>query len=206
MTVTLQRPEHKRTTWQRMRLWSLAHAVDDLYQGLVPATVPYFVLERHYGYVAASGLTLAATLGSSLPQPLFGVVADRLRTGWMAGAGGGVGGRGLSLAGVFPGYAATWGLILLSGLGVAMFHPAAGKGARQDAGDSTSAMSVFAAGGRAGFFLAPALARPALIALGVKATLLFLPPAAVLSFVLLRKHRREAGQRAAALRTGRDQW
>jgi hypothetical protein len=69
MTVTLQRPEQKRTTWQRMRLWGFAHAVDDLYQGLVPATVPYFVLERHYGYVAASGLTLAATLGSSLPQP-----------------------------------------------------------------------------------------------------------------------------------------
>src|SRR5579875_2053783 len=41
------------TTWQRMRLWGLAHAIDDLYQGLVPASVPYFVLDRHYGYVAA---------------------------------------------------------------------------------------------------------------------------------------------------------
>ncbi len=88
MTVTLQRPEQKRTTWQRMRLWGLAHAVDDLYQGLVPTTVPYFVLERHDRYVAASGVTLAAMLGSSLPQPFFGVVADRLRAGWMAGAGG----------------------------------------------------------------------------------------------------------------------
>ena len=101
MTVTLQRPEQKRTTWQRMRLWSLVHAVDDLYQGLVPATVPYFVLERHYGYVAASGLTLAATLGSSLPQPFFGLVVDRLRAGWMASAAVGIAGLGLSLAGVF---------------------------------------------------------------------------------------------------------
>ena len=68
-----------------MRLWALAHAIDDLYQGLVPAVVPYFVLDRHYGYVAASGLTLAATLGSSVPQPFFGIVADR-RTpaGWRA--------------------------------------------------------------------------------------------------------------------------
>ena len=54
-----------------MRLWALAHAVDDLYQGLVPSVVPYFVLDRHYGYVAASGLTLAATLGSSHPAAVL---------------------------------------------------------------------------------------------------------------------------------------
>ena len=171
------------SAWRRMRRWGLAHAVDDLYQGLVPATVPYFVLGRHYDYVAASGLTLAATLGSSLPQPLFGIAVDRLRVGWMAGAGVG-----------------------LAGLGVAMFHPAAGKAARQRAGDSATAMSLFAAGGSAGFFLAPALATPALIALGVRATVVFLPPAVLMSWVLLRGHRREAGHAAAARSTGRDQW
>ena len=99
-----------------------------------------------------------------------------------------------------------WCAILLSGLGVAMFHPAAGKAARQDAGDSAAAMSLFAAGGSVGFFLAPALATPALIALGVPATALFLPPAAMICFVLLRKHRREALQATAARRAGRDRW
>ncbi len=143
-----------------MRLWALAHAVDDLYQGLVPSVVPYFVLDRHYGYVAASGLTLAATLGSSVPQPLFGVIADRRNAGWMAGAGVGLAGLGLSVAGLVPGYAAVWCAILLSGLGVAMFHPAAGKAARQDAGDSAAAMSLFAAGGSVGFFLAPGARHP----------------------------------------------
>ena len=59
-----------------MRLWAAAHAIDDMYQGLVPASVPYFVLDRHYSYVAASGLTLAATLGSSLPQPVIGLLVD----------------------------------------------------------------------------------------------------------------------------------
>ena len=63
------------STWARMRLWAVAHAIDDLYQGLVPSVVPYFVLDRHYGYVAASGLTLSATLGSSIPQPFLGVIA-----------------------------------------------------------------------------------------------------------------------------------
>jgi MFS transporter, FSR family, fosmidomycin resistance protein len=207
MTITQHRPDAGApSTWRRMRLWALAHAIDDLYQGLVPSVVPYFVLDRHYGYVAASGLTLAATLGSSVPQPFFGVIADRRGAGWMAGAGVGLAGLGLSVAGLMPGYAAAWCAILLSGLGVAMFHPAAGKAARQDAGDSAGAMSVFAAGGSVGFFLAPALATPLLIALGVSATALFLPPAALICFVLLRKHRRESGFAGAAARAGRDRW
>jgi FSR family fosmidomycin resistance protein-like MFS transporter len=208
MTITQPRGETGApSTWRRMRLWALAHAIDDLYQGLVPAVVPYFVLDRHYGYVAASGLTLAATLGSSVPQPLFGIIADRRNAGWMAGAGVGLAGLGLSIAGLLPGYAAVWSAILLSGLGVAMFHPAAGKAARRDAGDSAGAMSVFAAGGSVGFFLAPALATPLLIALGLPATGLFLPPAALICFVLLRRHLRSgAAVSPSPLPDGQDQW
>jgi MFS transporter, FSR family, fosmidomycin resistance protein len=195
-----------RSTWQRMRLWGIAHAVDDFYQGLVPASVPYFVLDRHYGYVAASGLTLAATLGSSIPQPFIGVAVDRMRLGGLAAAGVAFAGVGLGLSGLMPFYAAVWCLILLSGLGVAMFHPAAGKAARESAGDSAGAMSVFAAGGSVGFFLAPVLATPALIAWGVGATALFIPPAVLIGFVLLRHSERQGARPPGAVRAGRDQW
>ncbi len=78
-----------------MRVWAAAHAVDDFYQGLVPAAVPYFVLERHFSYVGASGLALAATLGSALPQLPVGLLADRRRLAWMAPL-------GISLAGTGP--------------------------------------------------------------------------------------------------------
>ena len=119
MTITQQRKDTGApAAWRRMRLWALAHAIDDLYQGLVPSVVPYFVLDRHYGYVAASGLTLAATLGSSIPQPFLGVIADRRNAGWMAGAGVGLAGLGLSVAGLLlapparqqedPGRSAYW--------------------------------------------------------------------------------------------------
>ncbi|BBA97977.1 putative membrane efflux protein [Actinacidiphila reveromycinica] len=199
-------PTPTRGTWRRMRLWGVAHAVDDLYQGLVPATVPYFVLDRHYGYVAASGLTLAATLGSSVPQPFIGLAVDRMRLGWLAGAGVGLAGIALGLSGVVPSYAAVWCLIMLSGLGIAMFHPAAGKSAREDAGDSAAAMSVFAAGGSVGFFLAPVLATPALIAWGVGATALFIPPAVLTAYVLLRHRRRQAPSASAAAAGGVDRW
>lgn len=190
-----------------MWLWGTAHAVDDLYQGLVPATVPYFVLDHRYSYVAASGLTLAAALGSSVPQPFIGMLVDRFRLAWMAAAGVALAGVGLGLAGLMDGYLAVWTLILLSGLGVAMFHPAAGKSAREAAGDSASAMSVFAAGGSVGFFLAPVLATPALVAYGVRATALFIPPAVLIAFVLLRGHRRRAATAVhRAVRAGADQW
>jgi FSR family fosmidomycin resistance protein-like MFS transporter len=193
--------------WRRMRLWGAAHAVDDLYQGLVPASVPYFVLDRHYSYVAAAGLTLAATLGSSLPQPLIGVAVDRWRLGRLAAGGVAVAGIGVGLSGLFRPYAVVWVLILVSGLGVAMFHPAAGRSAREAAGDSAGAMSIFAAGGSVGFFLAPVLATPALAALGVGATALFIPPALLIALLLLRDHaRRSAAAVAAAVRAGRDQW
>ncbi|WUI02416.1 MFS transporter [Spirillospora sp. NBC_00431] len=190
---------------RRMWVWAAAHAVDDFYQGLVPASVPYFVLERHYSYVAASGLTLAATLGSSLPQPLIGLAVDRLRLPRLAAAGVLLAGAGFALAGPAGPYVLVWLLLLLSGLGVAMFHPAAGKAAREAAGESVTGMSVFAAGGSVGFFLAPVLATPALVAWGAGGTVVFLPPAVLAAFVLARNVRR-AGAGAAATAAGPALW
>ncbi|WP_280264944.1 MFS transporter [Nocardia wallacei] len=195
------------SAWKRMRHWVVAHAVDDFYQGLVPASIPFFVLERGYSYVAASGLALAATLGSSLPQPILGVVADRWKLLWLAPAGLAVAGIGAGLAGLAPAYPLVWILLLLSGLGVAAFHPAAGRDARRDAGNSATAMSLFAAGGSVGFFLAPALATPALVALGVGGTAVFIAPAVLMGFVLWRhQQRRTATAVGTAPADGRDRW
>ncbi|MFI6165325.1 MFS transporter [Nocardia sp. NPDC051052] len=194
-------------TWKRMRYWVIAHAVDDFYQGLVPASIPFFVLERHYSYVAASGLALAAALGSSLPQPVLGLLADRWRLLWLAPAGVAVAGLGAGLAGLAPTYPVVWMLLLLSGIGVAAFHPSAGRDARRDAGNSASAMSLFAAGGSVGFFLAPALATPALVSYGVGATAFFIPPAVLMGFVLWRYQLRQTtGALAARSAVGQDRW
>ncbi|QFG27119.1 MFS transporter [Actinomadura sp. WMMB 499] len=188
-----------------MRTWAAVHAVDDLYQGLVPAAVPYFVLERGYSYAAAGGLTLAATLGSALPQPLIGLAVDRFRLPRLAAGGVLLAGAGFALAGPAGPYPLVIALLLLSGLGTAMFHPAAGKAARDAAGDSVTGMSVFAAGGTVGFFLAPVLAVPVLASWGLGGTVVFLPPAVLAAFVLVRNARRpERGRGAAA--GGRDRW
>lgn len=191
----------------RMRYWVSSHAVTDFYQGLVPASIPFFVLERDYSYLAASGLALAATLGSALPQPVLGVLADRWRMLWLAPTGLAVAGIGAGLAGLAPSYPLVWLLLLVSGLGIAAYHPAAGRDARRDAGGSAAAMSRFAAGGSVGFFLAPALATPVLVGLGVGGTAVFVPPAVLMAFVLWRYQLRQARQTGAPRTSGgQDRW
>ncbi|MFB6878101.1 MFS transporter [Streptomyces sp. NPDC056323] len=160
---------------RRMRIWASAHAVDDFYQGLVPAAVPYFVLQRDFSYVQASGLALAATLGSALPQVPIGLLADRFRMRRMSPLGISLAGIGAGLSGLVPSYPLVFALLLTAGVGIAMLHPPAGRDARRAAGGSATAMSYFAAGGSVGFFVAPALVTPALGNLGMGATALCIP-------------------------------
>ncbi|WP_280221575.1 MFS transporter [Nocardia neocaledoniensis] len=175
-----------------MRHWVSAHIVSDFYQGMVPASIPFFVLERDYSYVAASGLAVAATLGSSLPQPVLGILVDRWRLLWLAPPGLVGAGAGAGLAGLAPSYPLVWVLLLISGVGVAAFHPAAGRDARHAAGDSTAAMSLFAVGGSIGFFLAPTLVTPTLVSLGMGGTAIFIPPAVLMAFALWRHQQRHS--------------
>jgi FSR family fosmidomycin resistance protein-like MFS transporter len=198
MTATRQQA----TAWRRMRIWAAAHATADLYQGLVPAAIPYFVLERHLSYAAASGLALAATFGSAVPQLPIGLLADRHPLRFAAPLGLILAALGVGLSGLLAPYPLVFALLLASGIGVALFHPPAGRDARAAAAHSATAMSLFAAGGSVGWFLAPALATPALDALGLEALILFLPPAALMAFVLSRQPHGHAA--AAARRSGHD--
>lgn len=190
---------------------SASHVVDDIYQGVVPAMLPFLVAERHYTYAAVSGLTLAATVLSSVAQPAFGALTDRQPRRWMIPLGMTVAGLGVAAAGLFSSYLVTWLAIALSGLGIAAFHPEAARAARQAAGDSTRAMSVFALGGNAGFALGPLLATPVLLATGARGTPLLLVPVLVMATLLvLRLNRVLDGPpgkpHATTLPSGVDDW
>ena len=132
----------------RRRALGLAveHGVDDLYQGAVPALVPALVAVRGWDLTRAGGIVLAATVLSSLAQPLFGLVTDRrrmprLRVVGMLLAAGGVGAVGLT-----DSYLATWSAVLLSGLGIAAYHPEAAR-AVHATGTGDRGMGWFTVGG-----------------------------------------------------------
>jgi MFS transporter, FSR family, fosmidomycin resistance protein len=171
-------------------LLTLSHVVDDLYQGAVPALLPFLVLERGYSYAAATGITLAATVLSSVVQPAFGVLADRRPLPWLPAVGLLIAGVGIGLAGLGDSYWWTWAAVALSGLGVAAYHPAAARAARAAAGASAQGMSWFAVGGNAGLALGPVVVTPVLLAYGVAGTPLLALPALVTAAVLLAVGRR----------------
>jgi FSR family fosmidomycin resistance protein-like MFS transporter len=101
------------------------------------------------------------------------------------------------------------GLLGLSGLGVAAFHPEAARQARRAAGSrAATGMSVFGVGGGLGFALAPPLTA-GLFALAGRPGLLAAGPAAVLVAALLawRLPPARPGAHVAGLhRAGADDW
>ena len=66
-----------------MATLSAGHLFTDIAQGSVPALLPFLIARDHLSYAAASALVLAATISSSVIQPLFGHVSDRLSLPWL---------------------------------------------------------------------------------------------------------------------------
>jgi MFS transporter, FSR family, fosmidomycin resistance protein len=162
------------------------HFFNDVNQGVVPALLPFLVMERGLTFAAAGGLVMAATVLSSVVQPAFGWFADTRSAPWVIPAGLFAAGAGIALVAVAPSYVWIVAAVLLSGLGVAAFHPESARAANHASGDRTATvMSVFAVGGNAGYAAGPLLATPLLVAFGVSGVGWLLLPAAATALVLL---------------------
>ena len=160
-------------------LLSLGHACVDVYQGSVAALVPFFVSQRAYSYAAASGIVLAASLLSSVVQPLFGALTDRWPLPWLLPLSALTGGAGVALCGVTGSYPLTLAAVAVSGIGVAAYHPEAARAARVAAGGSNTAMGWFSLGGNLGFATAPLLVAAVVTTGGLRASPLLAVPAVI---------------------------
>jgi MFS transporter, FSR family, fosmidomycin resistance protein len=160
-------------------LLSAGHACVDVYQGAVAALVPFFVAERSYSYAAASTIVLAASLLSSVAQPLFGALTDRRALSWLLPAATAAAGTGIALSGVSTSYPFTLLAVAVSGIGVAAFHPESARVARTASRGSHTAMGWFALGGNVGFATAPLLVAAVVATGGLALTPLLVVPALV---------------------------
>ncbi|MEV6260002.1 MFS transporter [Streptomyces sp. NPDC051784] len=136
-------------------LLSVGHACVDIYQGSVAALVPFFIAERDYTYAVASGIVLAASLLSSVAQPVFGALTDRWAMPWLLPLSTLLGGVGIALSGLSGSYLLTLVFVAISGIGVAAYHPESARVARIVSQGSHRAMGWFSSGGNIGFALAP---------------------------------------------------
>jgi FSR family fosmidomycin resistance protein-like MFS transporter len=180
-----------------MATLSLGHLFTDVAQGAVPALLPFLISRDHLSYAAASALVLAATISSSVIQPLFGHISDRYSLPWLMPLGPALGGLGVALAGLAPNYGLTFAAIVLSGLGVAAFHPEGSRFANYVSGARrASGMSLFSVGGNVGFALGPVLMTPLLLAFGVHGTVFALIPTWAMAVVLVHELPRMRGFRS----------
>jgi MFS transporter, FSR family, fosmidomycin resistance protein len=186
------------------------HLCVDLCQGAVPALLPFLAHERGYSYAALGALVLFSTIGSSIVQPLFGLLSDRIATPWLMPGGLVLAGAGIALAGPAPSYGLTAAAVVVSGLGVAMFHPEGAKFAGlASIGRRGRGMSLFSVGGNAGFALGPVLTTPLVLVFGLAGTLaLVVFPLAAALLIARELPRLRRLEHAPAVRTieGADDW
>ncbi|NEE15616.1 MFS transporter, partial [Streptomyces sp. SID7499] len=126
-----------------------------------------------------SGIVLAASLLSSVAQPLFGVLTDRWSLPWLLPASTLLGGLGIALSGLSGSYPLTLVFVALSGIGVAAYHPESARVARIAGRGSHRAMGWFATGGTVGFALAPLMVAAVMSVGGLRWTPLLVLPALV---------------------------
>lgn len=168
-----------------MSVLSAGHLFTDLNQGAVAALIPFLVAERGLSLAAAGVLVLAATVSSSVVQPLFGVFSDTRPLPALMPLGVLFAGVGMALVGISPNFITIFLVVILSGLGVAAFHPESARFANYVSGSRRArGMSLFSVGGNAGFALGPVVTTPLVLAFGLSGTLFLAIPAAVMAGIL----------------------
>ena len=174
-----------------MGVLSSGHLFTDLNQGAVAALLPFLISERGLSLAAAGALVFAATVSSSLVQPLFGIFSDRNPIPALMPLGVLLAGVGMALVGVAPSYPLIFASVVVSGVGVAAFHPEAARFANYVSGARRArGMSFFSVGGNAGFALGPIVATPLVLVFGLPGTLFLALPAALMAGVMFAESSR----------------
>jgi MFS transporter, FSR family, fosmidomycin resistance protein len=140
-------------------LVATAHFANDSVTSMLPALLPSLATRFRLEPADLALLVSVFAISTSLPQPFFGLLADRLGRRWVGAIGLGVSATlvaGLSIA---PSVPWLWLALLVAGLGSAALHPAGLGLARASATANPGlAIAVFSSVGMAGGALGPVLA------------------------------------------------
>ena len=110
-----------------MSALAAGHLGTDFANGALPPLLPFLVDRFSLSYTLAATLMLASATSSSLIQPLFGLWSDRRGAIWLLPGGVAVAGIGIALAADAPSYWLVVLFVVISGIGVAAYHPEGSK-------------------------------------------------------------------------------
>src|SRR5512136_3121793 len=182
----------------RLALLTAAHFTVDAYSSFFSPLLPLLATRLHLNLAMVGTLVALASLSSSFSQPLFGLVADRLRRPWLIGFGPLVAAVFMSAVGVAPSYAALVGILMVGGLGISWFHPQSAVLATQASTRRSLAMSVFITGGTLGGSLGPLIAVAVVGWVGLERSWVVMFPGLVLAALLIAALARLHGTGRAA--------
>ena len=157
----------------------------ELVSNFLPIVYPILVAEAGFSYAQVGTVTLVATLGITLPQPLLGLVVRRFAAGplvllaviWC--------GLFYGAVGLAPQFRSLLVWVALGGIGSALFHPAgAVVAAAAHSRRRGAAMSIFSVGGNLGAALSPLLLAAVIGWHGLRGTLVTVPLALVTAALL----------------------
>jgi len=138
---------------------SLGHLVTDIYQSALPAILPFLKENLSLSYTMAGVILMAANFTSSLIQPFFGFLSDKQEKAFLLPLGCLCAGVGFSLLSFPSSYALILMLVIVSGFGIASYHPEGYKTAHFFTGEKrVTGMAIFGVGGNLGFALGPIIA------------------------------------------------
>jgi FSR family fosmidomycin resistance protein-like MFS transporter len=193
-------------------LLTAAHLMNDINQGVLPAMIPWLVTHRGLSLALAATLTLAANLFGSIVQPLFGYISDKRPSAWVIPVSIFLATGDTALIGFAPTLPMMLAGAVVSGIGVAAFHPESSRFSNYFAGRKrASGMSTFTVGGYLGFAVGPIVAAPLILAFGLPGVAFLLIPAAVVAGLLVRElprfnEVRQTVHRVHRQRSGSDDW
>jgi len=197
--------------WKRTAVLFFGHLVNDGYGEFLAPLLPLLIKRLDLSLAMAGLLGTLRIVVNSLTQPALGLLVDRMERPLLAVIGPALTVVAMSLIGLAPNYAVLALLMIVCGLGTALFHPAAatyvGRGTGRNRG---LLMAFFSSGGTFGASLAPILIVPFVVAFGFERTPWLALPGLVAVFligaVLLRAPvdpRRPAGDPSASPQKGR---
>jgi FSR family fosmidomycin resistance protein-like MFS transporter len=168
-----------------LAILSVGHFITDINQGSLPALLPFFKEALNLSYTLSGGILLSSNLTSSIIQPAFGYLSDRKPMGWFLPLTPFIACLGMALAGFAPNYSLLLLCVMITGVGVASFHPEGFKTAYFFTGDKkATGMSLFAVGGNMGIAAGPITALALVSYFGLKGTLGLIIPGILIAVIL----------------------
>ena len=173
-------------------LFAFGHFCSDINQTALSALLPFLIATYHFDYTTAALLVMVSNIIGSLVQPLLGQLADKKNCPWIMALGLFLAGGGMALTGLIPTFAGLCVAVMISGVGIAMFHPQAAKLVNLVSNDDNRGMSlsIFSFGGSLGSTLGPVFITGAIAIFGIKGTLLFFIPEVLVCLLITRFYKK----------------